>query len=384
MWVELCPNDLDAHNVLATQYEDRNQLDDAVLEYKRILEFAPWQHTILWSIGNVYTEKGEFEQALKYYKRYADKCPDDSRSFRKIGALYETFGDYKQAKQYYDKALLIEPEYVNALVSLADIDAKLGNFGKAFQQYQDALRISKSIVYDHLRRFYELRGKIGKALEYSRLALAEKEKLYPRMWWLQLRYKRQFLDLYLKTGKKDATVRIIQDMETQMAPYNKIEIADARLAMYLELDDIENAERTVEDVEKTIQKYKYEAWRDIALHAWGRIHEMKGEYKQAMENYQKELELKPTDWGINTDIGRCYKNVKDYKKAEKHIKKTLEILPFDPKAHYEIALVYADMDKKEKAVEHLKKALYVWEDADPDYQPAKKAREKLKELEATL
>jgi len=111
---------------------------------------------------------------------------------------------------------------------------------------------------------------------------------------------------------------------------------------------------------------------------------LKGEFEQAVENYQKELELEPTDWVINTDIGRCYRNLGDLRKAEKHIKKTLEILPFDPKAHYEIALVYADMGKKEKAIEHLKKALFVWEDAEPDYEPAKKAREKLKKLEATL
>jgi hypothetical protein len=37
------------------------------------------------------------------------------------------------------------------------------------------------------------------------------------------------------------------------------------------------------------------------------------------------------------------------------------------------------MGKKTKALEHLKRALLVWEEADPEFKPAKKAREKLAE-----
>ncbi len=47
-----------------------------------------------------------------------------------------------------------------------------------------------------------------------------------------------------------------------------------------------------------------------------------------------------------------------------------------------MGLVYADWGKDDKALEYLKKAQSIWEDADTDYEPAMKAREKLAELEA--
>ena len=74
----------------------------------------------------------------------------------------------------------------------------------------------------------------------------------------------------------------------------------------------------------------------------------------------------------------------EFKKAEKYIQKTLKILPFSPKTHYEFALLYADMGKKEKALEHLKIALEIWKDTDPEYIPAQKAIEKLKEWRENL
>jgi len=42
-------------------------------------------------------------------------------------------------------------------------------------------------------------------------------------------------------------------------------------------------------------------------------------------------------------------------------------------------MVYWDMGEKDKAMGHLNKALKVWEEADAEFKPAKKARKKLAE-----
>jgi len=79
-------------------------------------------------------------------------------------------------------------------------------------------------------------------------------------------------------------------------------------------------------------------------------------------------------------LGRCYRKLGELKKAEKHISISLKKAPYDPDYNYEMALVYADMGKNGKALEYLEKSLEVWAEADPDYKPAQKAREKLTEL----
>ena len=382
MWIELYPDDIEAHASLAGIYKQRNQLDDAVSEYKQILELDPEQHFYLQGIGSIYEQKGEFEEALEYYEQYAEKFPNKYESFTAIGGLYKTMGDYEQAKASYEKALLIEPEKISVLLTLADIETKVGNFEQSLKQYQDALKIAntpldRSSVYEAQTDYYRFRGQIGKAFEYFDLNLTEMQKFVPP--FALLLQKLQSMELYVQIGKEDVAFETIEAIKTQLAPpFDKI-LPLGYLWIYVEIEDADNAEKTLEEVETLIQTFQLEVLREFVFFAEGKIHEMRNEHDQAIESYKKQLELDQTDASINTAIGLCYRNLKDFKKAEEFIQRNLKIEPFDPEAHYKIALVYWDMGKKEKALEHLKKALYVWEEADPEYKSAKKARDKLVE-----
>jgi hypothetical protein len=48
-----------------------------------------------------------------------------------------------------------------------------------------------------------------------------------------------------------------------------------------------------------------------------------------------------------------------------------------------MALVDAEQGDTEAALEHLRAALEVWSEADPAFEPAQRAREKLAELTST-
>lgn len=387
MRVELFPQDIDGHKGLAKLYENRNQPDEAISEYKRILELDPRQYECFHYIGRIYEQKGEHEEALQNYEQYADQFPNDYRSFTRIGQLYKTIGDYEHAKSYYKKALLIETEKISVLLTLANIESELGNFKQAIEQYQDVLKISKTPgdrveVYNSLISFYERKGQISKSLEYMQLAFADMEKSAPPL--LVLIYRMKALVNYIMAGKKDVAFQAIKAIEEQIAPpFNKF-IPLGYLLIYLELEDVDNAEKAIEGLEAAIRAFKAEILRPIVLHAQGMICEMRGEYEQTILSYQKQLELDPTDSTINRSIGRCYRKLKDLKKAKEYMQKTLKIHPFEPKTNYETALIYYDMGKKEKAMEHLKEALHVWEEADPEYKPAKKAKEKLVEWESYI
>ena len=59
----------------------------------------------------------------------------------------------------------------------------------------------------------------------------------------------------------------------------------------------------------------------------------------------------------------------------------LVIQPYSPEANYEMAMVYHETGKTEKALDHMYRVLRIWEDADPDFEPAIKARATLGEWE---
>lgn len=192
-------------------------------------------------------------------------------------------------------------------------------------------------------------------------------------------------ELYVQIGKEDVAFQILKDFEAQklMPPLN-IFPSIGYLVIYLELEDPDKAEKALEEFESFLKITKWEALRSVFFMAQGEIQKFRKEFSQAIESYIKALEIAPPEEKVELNIlsGACYRKLQEFKKAEELIQEALKVEPFNPEAHYEIALVYWDMGKKEKALEHLKKALYVWEEADLEYKPAKKARDKLTEWES--
>ncbi|MCK4695560.1 MAG: tetratricopeptide repeat protein, partial [Candidatus Cloacimonetes bacterium] len=353
---------------------------------KSILKIDPTQFELMKKIGSLYEKKREFEEALKYYEQYADQFPENSSSYTTIGDLYKSFGNYQQAKKFYGKAILLEPEKISILISLANIEEISGNFQNTLEQYENSLNLCKtprdlSEVYLALGSYFETRGQMNKSIEYLKKEINEYEKFQSP--FVLIFSKFAYLIKYIQIGKKELAFETIETMKTQFSPPLDKIIAVGNLKIYEELEDAVNIEKAIEEVEILIKTFSLEMLRPLIFSAKGKIHVIKEEFKQAILMYQKVLDLKPTGVTINMDIGICYRKIGEFKKAEKFLQKTVKILPFNPKTNYELALLYNDMGKKEKALEHLNITLEIWKDADPEYIPAQKAREKLQEWEAT-
>ena len=235
-------------------------------------------------------------------------------------------------------------------------------------------------MYAKLQEFYELSGQMSKEIEYIGLKFSEQEK-YAIPLYLSTA-KIYSMDRYVKLEKKEIVFQILEDLKTQLfAPLDKL-ISLGYMYIYLELGDINNAEKAVSEVGEFIKELKVEALQPIIVNASGEINELRGEYEHAIRNYQEVLILLPNALAVNTRLGRCYRKTQDLKKAEEYVQKTLKIHPYWPGANYEMALIYYDMGKKEEALEYLKKTLQIWKNADPEYKKAAEARELLNDWES--
>ncbi len=83
---------------------------------------------------------------------------------------------------------------------------------------------------------------------------------------------------------------------------------------------------------------------------------------------------------IPRQLGRCYRELGEYDRALALLQESLQVSPYQPRTNYEMALTYEAMGRMEDARTHLERALEVWAEADPGYEPAAEAREKLAEL----
>jgi len=383
MMVELNPDDIAGHQALALIYSQTNKKEEALAEFHRILELDPEKQDALLWIGSYYKEKGNFKEALEYYERYARRYPDDVTSYTVIGGLYQTLGDFEQAKSYYNKALLLEPEKISVLLTLAKIESTLGDFQHSEGMYLDALKISKTPdqrmgVYNALSSVYETQGQYRKSLEYAQLSLEEGKKFQPP--FFAVINKIDFLGIYIKAGQKDEAFKIIEDFKSQAGPPFDRMVPLAYFGYYVELEDADKAANMLKEVEVSTQGPLFESARADIIELRGRVHELKGEYEQAIAAYEKSLEHRPTYPDTNMFIGRSYRKLQKYDKAEEYLQKNLKTSPFDPELHYELSLLYSDTKDKKKALEHLNIALSVWKNADPGSAKVEDAKKRLAEL----
>ncbi|UCG53374.1 MAG: protein kinase [Candidatus Latescibacterota bacterium] len=382
MMVELYPNDVIGRHSLAAKLAQQNRTNEAIEQYEKILEIDPGRSGIIQIIGGLYRDKGDFDKALEYYESYAEQHPDVVNSFTEIAAIYRDLGDYDEATRYYDKALLIEPENISVLRSLAGIDARLGKADAALAKYHDAIKMSKApedrlAVYSSLQTFHTNRGEMQKALNNMNHKWDEAEKTRPPLSLLMMR----LLDarFIAKAGRVQDAFEAVDSISRKLEPPFDDLAPLGYVYLYLEIEEPDSAERSLERLNVFIETYQDESLRDYVYWTKGRVAELRGEFREAIKNFEKKMELDPTDSDVHWDIGRCYRKLGDYETAEESLGKMLKIYPMDPDCLYELALVYAEKGETDKATETLKKALSVWENADPVYEPAKKARQKLAE-----
>ncbi|KPK79424.1 MAG: hypothetical protein AMS25_12775 [Gemmatimonas sp. SM23_52] len=376
-------DDIEGRAALAQLLIYQDKRDEAIAQYMKILEIDPEQYDYLREIGAVYESRGEFEEALEYYTAYAEQFPDDRASFTTIGDLHRNIGNHEQAREYYEKALLLDPDDVGVMVQLAAIENDLGAYDRALEQCEEALAVAKTpqgrmAVYEGLRTYYESRGQLERAIEYIHLAQIEREAFAPPLLVLMTRFRT--LGTYVEAGHENRAYETLETVRSELAPPWDAFFPMGELRIYLALEEPDSAERALEDVVSMVQTFSYNFLQPTVLRARGRIHEMRGEYEEAILAYEEELELQPTDEAIHELLGRCYRELGDLDEAQAQLSQTLSIRPYDATAHYELALVYSAMGDTDKALEHLRTALDVWSEADPAFTPAQRARAKLEEL----
>ena len=115
--------------------------------------------------------------------------------------------------------------------------------------------------------------------------------------------------------------------------------------------------------------------------AFSLMHQLNHLYDLAIQQYTKVHNLEPSNKRIYYPLSHCYRMQKDYKVAEELLLEILNLHPYWPEELFELGLVYADWGKTEEALEYLKKANSIWEEADPEYEPAIKCRDKLTEIQ---
>ena len=101
-------------------------------------------------------------------------------------------------------------------------------------------------------------------------------------------------------------------------------------------------------------------------------------YQEAIDAYQKALELDPKNVDVRVDMGTCFKNIGQPARAVEEYRKAIAINPGHLNAHRNLGIVLGfDLSDKETAIKELEEFIRL-SPYGPQADSARKAIEKLK------
>lgn len=180
------PNNYEVRDRLAKIYLGLNRADDAISEYKLILDplgttkakegFILFSDEVLshplleekreivsnafYNLGVIFFSQGRETDAKRAYECALAVNPRSAYACNNLGLIYEKMGNFSQAQEFFQRAINLDGRYTQAYNNLAGLYATKGDFKKAIFLWQKALEIDPD--YDMAKKNIELAQKLIK------------------------------------------------------------------------------------------------------------------------------------------------------------------------------------------------------------------------------
>ena len=383
MWADLFPDDIVAYQARIQIQLVRDDKAGMLASLRKILELDPAQRDVLLQIGSLHEAMGDYDAALESFQTYADEVPENHQVLTQLAGVARLMGNLEEARDFFDRAVLLAPSDVGVMVGMGTAERTLGRFDEALRQYDAAMAAAgtpeeRAQVHSALAAYSETRGQMGRAIEHLEQRLAEEASYMPGLIAVQMRLGAA--STYVEAGREADAFAMVEGARAELPPPFDALAPIGDLGIHLARNDADAVEATLPAIEAIITNFQYEILRPRIAYAQGRIHELRGEFREAIAAYDEERRLSPSDMAIPRQLGRCYRELGEYDRALALLQESLQVSPYQPRTNYEMALTYEAMGRMEDARTHLERALEVWAEADPGYEPAAEAREKLAEL----
>lgn len=376
MWIEFYPYDYIPYRRLIDIHRDRLAPSKAIEVGEKALANGH-NKSILLTLAWIYHERGNIDQAAQYYQAFAEAYPHRLTETLQLGYIYRKQGKIKDAKAHFEKIYLLQPTDFRPIGCLAQVEGDLGNFEKSGMLYQKSLTAAKipedsSRVMGWMEYHYYRLGQVHKVidlLEY-RLEKVDPKFLSPYQAFRKLFWPVNF-ERYASIGKlrehRDRCLNIVN----QHAGGDPFLTCLVEMMAHITLEDTTTNPKVLLDCRPVYDSRAGENEQKLGTAFYYRTIK---EYDKAIELFEEVVEEAPEPYFKHT-LASIYHEVGQYDKAQIALEEILLGEPQYPDVLVKLAQTYHKQGQVEKAKATLQQALQIWENADPDFIPAQKAKE---------
>jgi Tfp pilus assembly protein PilF/4-amino-4-deoxy-L-arabinose transferase-like glycosyltransferase len=171
------------HWSVANCYKEKQQYQQALLEYQKAIANDPDYADAYNNKGETYYLMGNYQAAIGPFEKTIELNPGDPKGYNNLGACYEAQGMLAKACEYYQEALRIAPDHIVARCNLGECFVKQNDIPRALRTFQEALRLDRNnarvhywlaICYLHEDNSELVKLHLQEALRYANAALRER------------------------------------------------------------------------------------------------------------------------------------------------------------------------------------------------------------------
>ena len=139
--VKISPT-LAGYNNLGTTYTLLGLYDEAMLNFKKVLEINPRSATAYYNLGLIYIKRKDYEEGINFYQKAVEQKPDYLEAYYNLGITYEALNKPLKATEYYQKALALDPKNMLAHFALGNAFLKSNQAELALLEYKEAINLN--------------------------------------------------------------------------------------------------------------------------------------------------------------------------------------------------------------------------------------------------
>ncbi|MHA4810836.1 tetratricopeptide repeat protein [Flavitalea flava] len=384
MILKLNNDDHTALNYLIDNYDKQDKLEEAIAYIEKESKITRDNAGIYTEIGVKYYVKKDYEAAKKYYLKTLEINQEDENAYRNLGLVEEIQGDNGKALDYYNKALAFSTKPAALYNDIGNLYYSQKDYPKASGFYQKALETDPSFYYswNNMGCIHEALQEPEAALENFQKAISinsnyedayrgiariyynKEDFLQARKYYAQIGQISQQNDLFYsvmgileeKCNNEEGALENYKEA-IRLNPADEMSLARL-LEIYFERSEYQQAG------DYCLQLIALRSEEEKFYHnKLGRILDSTGKLPEALAEFQKAIQLDPSNGLFHLNAGMIFQALNKTEEAGAAYRKAIELDPKDATAHNNLGALLYDRNQDIEAIKEYKQAISI----DPVY-----------------
>jgi tetratricopeptide (TPR) repeat protein len=342
------PDDTDSRILLGNIYFEMARYADAIEQYRKALDGAPENPTVLYNLAAALVKTGDDFAAAEYFKRAVsiDKFGEIAyRAASSLGIIYTEKGDLELAEKYLKQAVSIRPNNPVNRYNLGVVYLKEGKDEEALKEFSIAEEYSaqEEKMLENLGDMYGKLGRYEKSVNIYEKILKSNNR--------NVRILARIGEIYYKNGELDKAFDSYKKI-TMIEPASE-NARNAYLNMGNILDDAQRFDEAAESYQKAIS---LNAKDEDAYYNLGIVYRHSGKPDLAITAWKEASRLNPTNPAPKLAVADYYYEAGFFDLAEKEYQDILQEWPNIQEAHFKMGSLYYKQNQNTYAYKAFERA----------------------------